>query len=43
MAYPLNTNVFIEAKNRRYGFDICPAFWDWIDHVHQAGMVFSID
>jgi len=43
MAYVLDTNVFVEAKNRHYGFDFCPAFWDWIDHAHQAGMVFSID
>ena len=43
MAYLLDTNVFIEAKNRHYGFDFCPAFWDWIDHAHQAGTVFSID
>ncbi len=21
----------------------CPAFWDWIDHAHQAGTAFSID
>jgi len=31
------------AKNCHYGFDFCPAFWDWIDHAHQAGTVFSID
>lgn len=43
MAYLLDTNVFIEAKNRHYGFDFCPAFWDWIDHAHRAGTVFSID
>jgi len=43
MAYLLDTNVFIEAKNRHYGFDFCPAFWDWIDHAHQKGAVFSID
>lgn len=24
----LDANVFIEAKNRYYGFDICPGFWD---------------
>lgn len=36
-------NVFIEAKIRHYGFDFCPAFWDWIDHAHRSGTVFSID
>lgn len=28
MAYLLDANVFIQAKNRHYGFDFCPAFWD---------------
>ena len=39
----LDANVFIEAKNRYYGFDFCPAFWDWLDRAHAAGTVFSID
>lgn len=43
MAYLLDANVFIEAKNRFYGFDFCPAFWDWIDEAHAAGKVFSIE
>jgi hypothetical protein len=43
MAYLLDANVFIEAKNRFYGFDFCPAFWDWIDQAHSAGKVFSIE
>ncbi len=43
MAYLLDTNVFIEAKNRYYGLDFCPAFWEWIDQAHGAGVVFSID
>ena len=43
MAYLLDANVFIEAKNRFYGFDFCPAFWDWIDAAHRAGRVFSIE
>lgn len=43
MAYLLDANVFIEAKNRYYGFDVCPAFWDWIDDRNRAGVVFSIE
>jgi hypothetical protein len=43
MAYLLDANVFIEAKNRFYGFDFCPAFWDWIDEAHRVGKVFSIE
>jgi hypothetical protein len=43
MTYLLDSNVFIEAKNHYYGFDFCPAFWDWIDQENAAGMVFSVD
>jgi hypothetical protein len=43
MAYLLDANVFIEAKRRHYGFDFCPAFWDWIDAQQAAGNVFSIE
>lgn len=43
MAYLLDSNVFIQAKNLYYGFDICPAFWDWIERAHLAGTVLSID
>lgn len=42
MIYLLDTNVFIEAKNRYYAFDICPGFWDWMDHVVAGGDVMSI-
>ena len=30
MAYLLDANVFISAKNLHYGLDFCPAFWDWL-------------
>ena len=30
MAYLLDTDVFIQAKNLHYGMDFCPAFWDWV-------------
>lgn len=43
MAYLLDTNVFIEAKKRWYGFDVCPAFLDWLDAAHGRGAVFSIE
>ncbi|MEA2019966.1 MAG: DUF4411 family protein [Campylobacterota bacterium] len=29
--YLLDSNIFIEAKNRYYGMDFCPAFWDFLD------------
>jgi hypothetical protein len=42
MAYLLDANVFIQAKNLQYGFDFCPAFWDWLTLAHRAGKVRSI-
>ena len=36
MAYLVDSNVVIQAKNLYYGFDFCPAFWDWIDRAHAA-------
>src|SRR5690349_20386867 len=41
--YLLDTNVFIEAKNRYFGFDICPGFWEWLLLRHAAGTIFSVD
>ena len=43
MAYLLDANVFIEAKNRYYHPDFCPAFWDWLLEANAAGKVFSIE
>jgi hypothetical protein len=43
VAYLLDANVFIQAKNLYYGFDFCPAFWDWIVRAHGEGIVLSID
>lgn len=43
MTYLLDPNVFIQAKNLHYGFDFCPAFWDWIDLKSEAGDVRSIE
>ena len=43
MAYLLDANVFIEAKNRYYGMDFCPAFWDWLTTQNAKGTVFSIE
>ena len=41
--YLLDTNVFIEAKKRHYGFDIVSAFWEWLIQDNQAGKVASIE
>ena len=42
MAYLLDSNVFISAKNL-HGFDFCPAFWDWLMSENRAGKVYSIE
>lgn len=43
MTYLLDSNVFIQAKNLHYGFDFCPAFWDWIDARNGDGAAFSVE
>jgi len=43
MAYLLDANVFIQAKNLYYGLDFCPAFWDWLVAGNTAKRVFSIE
>lgn len=43
MADLLDADVFIRAKNLHYGFDFCPAFWDWLIARNGAGQVFSIE
>ena len=43
MAYLLDSDTFIQAKNLHYGFDFCPAFWDWVTREHAAGRVFSVE
>lgn len=43
MAYLLDANVFIQAKNLYYGLDFCPAFWDWLIVQNAARQVFSIE
>lgn len=43
MTYLLDANIFIQAKNLHYGFDFCPAFWEWLVVQNNAGRVYSID
>ncbi len=40
MRYCLDSDVFIQAKNLYYDFDICPGFWEWLDQ--QVDIVGSI-
>lgn len=41
--YLLDTDIFIQAKNLHYGFDFCPAFWEWLITQNGTGRVASID
>lgn len=43
MPYLLDANVFIAAKNLHYGFDFCPAYWEWLVATNDDGKVFSIE
>lgn len=43
MAYLLDADVLIRAKNLHYGLDFCPAFWEWLIAGNTAGTVFSIE
>jgi hypothetical protein len=43
MAYLLDANVFIQAKNLHYGLDFCPAFWEWLIAGNAVQTVFSIE
>jgi hypothetical protein len=41
--YLLDANTLIEAKNRHYGMDFCPAFWDFIELEATKTTLASID
>ena len=43
MAYLLDADVFIRAKNLHYGLDFCPAFWDWLVAGNELDLVFSVE
>ena len=43
MAYLLDSNVFITAKDKHYGLDFCPAFWEWLAESNSSGLLFSIE
>lgn len=43
MAYLLDSDVLISAKNLHYGFDFCPGFWDWLEIANAAGTVQSVE
>jgi Domain of unknown function (DUF4411) len=43
LAYLLDSDVLIRAKNDHYGFDLCPGFWDWLVLANGHGLVHSVE
>lgn len=41
--YVLDANVFIQARQAHYGFDICPGFWRALIQQHEGKRLASID
>lgn len=41
--YIIDSDVFIQAKNREYRFQFAGAFWSWVLDAHNAEVVYSID
>jgi hypothetical protein len=41
--YLVDADVFIEAKNKHYAFDVVPGFWDWLLAANADGMVASVE
>ncbi len=41
--YVLDSNVFVEAFQRYYAFDLVPRFWDCLLEQNEAGHLYSID
>jgi len=42
MAYLLDSDVFIQAKNLHYRFKVCPGFWEWLDDANSKNIIMSI-
>lgn len=40
--YLFDANIFIEAKNTYYSFELVPGFWEWVRAEHHAGRIASI-
>lgn len=41
--YLLDANVFIQAKNQYYTFEICPGFWESLVLENKKNTISSID
>ncbi|MEQ2005188.1 MAG: DUF4411 family protein [Limisphaerales bacterium] len=43
MAYLLDSNTLIQAKNDFYPFDMAKPYWDWLIKANQDGHVYSVE
>lgn len=41
MIYLVDTNVFFEARDEYYSFEVAPGFWDWLERANELGKVYS--
>jgi len=41
--YVLDANVFIQAHQRFYPFDVCPGYWDALLHHQSESRICSVD
>jgi Domain of unknown function (DUF4411) len=42
VAYLIDSNVLIQAKNGPYGFDFHPGFWEWLIDANTNGVLYSV-
>lgn len=42
MSFLVDTNIFVDAHRRYYGFDIVPSFWEFLDQQFGSGALVSI-
>lgn len=42
MTFLVDTNIFVDAHRRYYGFDIVPSFWGFLDQQFLSGHLVSI-
>lgn len=40
--YIIDSNAFIEAKNRYYGFEICPGYWDLLEKAFNNDIILLV-
>jgi hypothetical protein len=40
--YLLDANTYIQAKNEYYQMEVCPGYWDWLDHQFAAENLASV-